>query len=79
LTFSFWLTGAATIEIKLFDVTGDDVAWLSKPCRAGENRIEWRIPRKTANGVYIYTLEVIPETDAPVKKRKFRGKFAVLR
>ncbi|HNW36832.1 MAG TPA: Ig-like domain-containing protein, partial [Candidatus Ozemobacteraceae bacterium] len=62
LTFSFWLTGAATIEIKLFDVTGDDVAWLSKPCRAGENRIEWRIPRKTANGVYIYTLEVIPET-----------------
>lgn len=79
VTFHFWLTGSAGIEIKIYDMGGDEVKCLMEPCQVGENRVTWRMPRHIANGAYIYVLEVYPDTDAPIKKRKFKGKFAVLR
>ncbi len=79
VTFHFWLTGSAGIEIKIYDMGGDEVECLMEACQVGENRVTWRMPRHIANGAYIYVLEVYPDTDAPIKKRKFKGKFAVLR
>lgn len=79
VTFHFWLTGSAGIEIKIYDMGGDEVECLMEACQVGENRVTWRMPRRIANGAYIYVLEVYPDTDAPIKKRKFKGKFAVLR
>ncbi len=79
VTFHFWLTGSAGIEIKIYDMGGDEVECLMEACQVGENRVTWRMPRHIANGAYIYVLEVYPDTDAPVRKRKFKGKFAVLR
>ncbi|HEY9071169.1 MAG TPA: Ig-like domain-containing protein [Candidatus Ozemobacteraceae bacterium] len=79
VTFSFWLTTAASVDITIFDASGDEVWWLTHACRTGENRVTWNIPRRIANGAYLYRLELHPETDAPVKKRIFKGKFAILR
>jgi len=79
VTFHFWLTGSAGIEIKIYDMGGDEVKCLMEACQVGENRVTWRMPRHIANGAYIYVLEVYPDTDAPVRKRKFKGTFAVLR
>lgn len=79
VTFSFWLTSAASVEVKIYDVSGEEVGFLEDSCRLGENRLTWQIPRRFANGAYMYVLEVHPETNAPIKKRKFKGKFAVLR
>ncbi|HOY68949.1 MAG TPA: Ig-like domain-containing protein, partial [Candidatus Ozemobacteraceae bacterium] len=79
VTFSFWLTSAATVEITLFDSSGDEIWWLTHEGRMGENRATWNIPRRIANGAYLYRLELHPDTDAPAKKRIFKGKFAILR
>jgi hypothetical protein len=47
--------------------------------REGENRHRWRLPRHLANGVYFYVMKLTDSTAYPSKKRKYRGKFAVLR
>jgi len=79
MQFRFYLNFPGTVEIEIFDSAGDEVDNLIITGRTGENRREWRLPKWLANGVYFYVVKLTDSTAYPGKKRKFRGKFAVLR
>lgn len=79
-TLNFWLTWPGDVEIFIYDASGDEVHTVFLRGREGENRWNWDIPRRIANGVYFYSLQV-HQTDAEFGegKKKVRGKFAILR
>ncbi|GAB4271276.1 MAG: hypothetical protein Kow0029_08800 [Candidatus Rifleibacteriota bacterium] len=79
LFFRFYLNFIGDIEIKIYDTAGDEIDTLAVLGREGENKIEWRLPRNLANGVYFYVIKLKDSTAYPKGKRKARGKFAVLR
>jgi hypothetical protein len=79
VTFSFYLTYPVDVELFVFDTTGDEVHYAFTRGKEGENRIVWNLPRRLANGVYFFTLEVLREEELQMKQKKYRGKFAILR
>lgn len=79
VTFSFWLTFPADVDLTIYDMAGDEVHEATIHGREGENRFPWRLPRRLANGVYLFELRPQAQTEHEVKRKKVRGKFAVLR
>ncbi len=79
LFFRFYLNFPGNVEIEVFDSAGHEVDNMLVRGREGENRHRWRLPRHLANGVYFYVMKLTDSTAYPSKKRKYRGKFAVLR
>ncbi|RCK81335.1 MAG: hypothetical protein OZSIB_2204 [Candidatus Ozemobacter sibiricus] len=79
VTFSFYLTFPADVELSVYDTAGDEVHFAVIRGRAGENRYAWRLPRRVANGVYFFELRPTPHTEYQTKQKKVRGRFAVLR
>ncbi len=78
LFFGFFLTFPGEVELTIHDSAGDEVDNQTIFGKAGSNVFAWRLPRKLANGVYFYTLEMQLETSGKGARKK-RGKFAVLR
>ena len=79
VTFSFFLTFPGDVDLTVYDTAGDEVHSASINGQQGENRIKWNFPRKLANGVYIFVLELHVETSFKSPVKKVKGKFAVLR
>ena len=79
VTFSFFLTFPGDVDLTVYDTAGDEVHSASINGQQGENRIKWNFPRKLANGVYIFDLELHVETSFKSPVKKVKGKFAVLR
>lgn len=79
LFFRFYLNFPGDVEIEIFDTAGHEVDSMTIRGREGENRHEWRLPRHLANGAYFYIMKLTDSTAYPTSKRKYRGKFAVLR
>jgi len=79
VTFSFYLTFSAEIELFVYDMAGDEVYYTSHNGKPGENRIPWHFPQHLANGAYFFELKPFAQTEFQIKQKKIRGKFAVLR
>lgn len=77
--FRFYLNFSENVEIEIFDSAGHEVDNMLVRGQEGENCYRWRLPRYLANGVYFYVIKLIDSNTYPGKKRKYRGKFAVLR
>lgn len=77
--FRFYLNFPGNVEIEIYDTAGHEIDSLLVRGREGENKQQWRLPRHLANGVYFYVMKLTDSTAYPSKKRKYRGKFAVLR
>ncbi len=79
ITFRFYLNFAADVHLEIFDTAGDEIKGFIIRGQAGENLLTWKFPAHLANGAYFYLMEIGKESSYASGKRKYRGKFAVLR
>lgn len=74
-TISWQLPEASKVELKIFDILGEEVAILKNEIQeAGYYKVEWN-PEEKASGVYIYVLH----TKSGEKENFFRKKMMVLK
>ncbi len=79
ITFRFYLNFATDVHLEIFDTAGDEIKGFLIRGQAGENLLNWKFPAHLANGAYFYRMEIGKDTSYASGKRKYRGKFAVLR
>ncbi len=77
--FQYRLAMPGKVDLTIYDTSGEEIYLATMNGQEGENRFTWVFPRRLANGVYLFNLEMDPTLEFPTRKRRVRGKFAVLR
>jgi len=77
--FQYRLAMPCKVDLTIYDTSGEEIYLATMMGQEGENRFTWVFPRRTANGLYLFNLEMDPTLEFPTRKRRVRGKFAILR
>lgn len=75
----FYLGREADVKVKIFTLSGENIAELKQQGQKGDNRLLWnarnRYGEKASSGVYIYSIEAVSGND----RAKIWSKLSVLR